>query len=137
MVLVVRLVEELLAAARDRLLAVRAVVTEELDVVRLAVGEAVVLEELGLGEGLVADVAREVVGVPDLAERRDRAPLAGLAATGALLEQQDLVVGRAVVVALELVAVATLELDTALLTAEVAGVHELALDEEVGACEGE
>lgn len=36
-VLVVRLVEELLAATRDRLLAVGAVVTEELDVMRLAV----------------------------------------------------------------------------------------------------
>jgi len=45
-------------------------------------------------------------------------------------------VGRAVEVAFELVAVTALELDTALFATEMARMHELTFDKEVGANDG-
>jgi len=134
--LVISLIKELLTTRGDGLLAERAVVTEELDVVRLAIGQTVVLVVVRLDEGLVANVTGEVVRMPHLTQGSDGATLARLTALGALLEQQNLIVRRAVEVAFELVAVATLELNTTLFTTEVARVHELALDEEVGTNDG-
>jgi len=136
MFVVISLVEELLSARRDGLVAVGAVVTEELHIVRLAIGKAVILEIVGLGEDFVANVAAEVVGVPHLTERSDRTALARLTATSALLEQENFVVRRAIEVAFEVVAIATFELDTTFLAAEVTRMHELTLDEEVGANNG-
>jgi len=112
----------------------------------------VVLIVVGLDEDFVADVAREVVRMPHLAEGSDGATLARLTALGALLEQEDLIVRSAIEITLELnerdvstmielqyrinrahlVAVTTLELDTTLLATEVTRMHELALDEQVG-----
>jgi len=126
------LVEELLAAVGDGLFAECAIVTEELNVMRLAIGQTVVLVVMRLDEGLVADVTSKVVRVPHFAQGSDGTTLTGFTALSALLEQQDFVVWSAVVVTLELVAVAAFEFDTALLTTEVPRVHELALDEEVG-----
>jgi hypothetical protein len=131
--LVIRLVEELLTTGSDRLLAKRAIVTEELNVMSLAVRKTVVLEIMGLDESLIADMASEMVWMPDLAESSNGTALARLTALGALLQQENLVVWCAIVVAFELVAISTLELNTALLTSEVARMHELTLDEQVRA----
>jgi len=135
-VLVIRLVQEALAATRNGLLAIRAIVTKELHVVGLAVGEAVVLKEVRLGEGLVANVAAKVVRMPHFTECRDRATLAWLAASCAFLEEQDFVVRRAIIIAFKFVTVTAFKLDTALFAAEVARVHKLPLDQEVRTNDG-
>jgi hypothetical protein len=134
--LVIGLVEELLTTSSDRLLAKCAVVTEELNVVSLAVRKAVVLEIMGLDEGLVTDVASEMVRMPDLTKGSNRTTLARLTAFGALLQEKNLIVRGTIVVSFELVAVSTLEFNTALLTSEVARMHELTLNEQVWANDG-
>jgi uncharacterized protein (DUF1778 family) len=131
--LVIGLVEELLATSSDRLLAERTVVTEQLNVVSLTVGKAVVLEVVGLDEGLVTDVASEMVRMPDLTKGSNRTALARLTTFGALLQQKNLIMGSAIVVAFELVAVSSFEFNTALLTSEVARMHKLTLNEQVWA----
>jgi len=131
--LVISLVKKLLTTGSNGLLAERAIVTEELNVMSLTIRKTIVLEVMGLDEGLIANMAGEMVRMPDLAEGGNGATLAGLTALGALLQQQNLVVRGAIVVAFELVAISTLEFNTALLTSEMAWVHELAFDEQVWA----
>jgi hypothetical protein len=131
--LVIGLVEELLTTSSDRLLTEGAVVSEKLNVVSLTVRKTVVLEVMRLDESLVTNMAREVIGMPNLTEGSNRATLTRLTALGALLQEQNLVVRGTVVVAFELVAIASLEFNTALLTTVVTRVHELALNEQVWA----
>jgi len=133
MVFMISFLEEFLATARDWLLTVSTVITEQLDVVRLAVWKAVILKEVRLGKRFIADVAAEMIWMPHLAQRRNGATLARLTAPCAFLEEQDLVMRCAIIIALKLVTVAAFEFDTTLFTAEMARVHELALDEQVGA----
>jgi len=131
--LVIGLVEEFLTTSSDGLLAERAIVTEQLNVMSLAVWKTVILEVMGLDESLVTDMAREMVRMPNLTECSDGTTLARLTAFGAFLQQEDLVVRSAIVVTFEFVAVTALELDTAFFTSEMARVHELTLNEQVWA----
>jgi len=131
--LVICLVKKLLATSSDRLLAECTVVTEKLNVVSLTVGKTIVLVIVGLNESLVTDVAGEMVRMPDLTEGSNRTTLTRLTALGALLQQKNFIVGSTIVVAFKLVAVSSLEFNTALLTSEVARMHELTLDEQVWA----
>lgn len=62
-----------------------------------------------------------------LAKGSDGATLAGLTAFGTLLKKEDLIMRSAIEVALKLVTIATLELDTTLFATEVARMHELTL----------
>jgi len=104
--------------------------------VHLAIGFTVVLPILRLVEHGVANVAREMLGMPHLVKGQDRATLAGFTAPRTLLEQQDIVVRLAIEVALELVAIAALELNAALLTAIMARVDKLTLNEEIRTNDG-
>jgi len=131
--LVISFVEELLTTGSDRLLAESTIVTEELNVVSLAVWKTIVLVVMGLDEGLVADMASEVVRMPDLTKGSNRTTFAGFTTLGALLQQENLIVGSAIVIAFELVAITSLEFNTALFTSEVARMHELTLNEQVRA----
>jgi len=125
--------KEFLAAARNRLLAIGAIVAEELYVVGLAIGKTIVLEKVRLGKGLIADVAAEVIWMPNLAKSSDRSTFTRFAAASTFLQEQDFVVRCAIVIAFELVAVTTLKFNTALFTPEVARMHELSLNKQVRA----
>jgi hypothetical protein len=129
--LMIRLVEKLLTTSRDRFLTECTVVAEKLNVVSLAVRKTVVLEVMRLDERLVANMAREVVRMPNLTEGSNRATLAGLTAFGTLLQEENLVVRGTIVVSFELVTISSLEFNTTLLTTVVTRVHELTLNEQV------
>lgn len=80
-----------------------------------------------------AVIERPLQGLPHLKRGQEGGcKLPGKDGPSTLLEEENLIVGLAVVVALKLVAITTLELNTTLLASEMAGVHELTLDEEVG-----